>query len=78
MKVRLANKACSRLRVVRWNDSAGGLARDADYRQRIGERIELSRHILLEDTAPIRALEDFLVQAATAANTNGGVRNGPA
>ena len=36
------------------------LAEDAGYRQSIRERIEASRHVLFEDLAPIRALEDFL------------------
>lgn len=36
------------------------LAQDAGYRQTIRERIEVSRHVLFEDLAPIRALEDFL------------------
>ena len=36
------------------------LAEDTGYRQSIRERIEASRHVLFEDLAPIRALEDFL------------------
>ena len=36
------------------------LAEDAGYRQSIRERIEALRHVLFEDLAPIRALEDFL------------------
>ena len=36
------------------------LAKDAQYRRHICERIEASRQVLFEDIAPIRALEDFL------------------
>jgi len=36
------------------------LVQDTGYRQHVRERIEASRHLLFEDTAPIRALEDFL------------------
>jgi predicted O-linked N-acetylglucosamine transferase (SPINDLY family) len=39
------------------------LARDAEYREHIRSRIAASRHVLFEDVAPIRALEDFLVKA---------------
>lgn len=38
------------------------LIRDADYRQNIRQRIEESRHLLFDDTAPIKAMEDFLIQ----------------
>ena len=38
------------------------LAKDADYRGHIRDRIEKSRSILFEDVAPIRALEDFLAE----------------
>jgi protein O-GlcNAc transferase len=41
------------------------LANDADYRSHIRERIEMSRQILFEDIAPIRAMEDFLVKVTT-------------
>ena len=38
------------------------LATDAGYREQFRTRIEASRHILYDDVAPVRALEDFLVQ----------------
>lgn len=38
------------------------LARDADYRRHIRGRIEANRHVLFNDAAPIRGLEDFLVK----------------
>jgi predicted O-linked N-acetylglucosamine transferase (SPINDLY family) len=38
------------------------LAKDADYRGHVRDRIEKSRSILFEDVAPIRALEDFLAE----------------
>jgi len=41
------------------------LVQDAEYRGRIRERIEAGRHLLLEDSAPIRALEDFLARITT-------------
>ena len=37
------------------------LARNADYRRHIRERIDANRHVLFNDAAPIRGLEDFLV-----------------
>ena len=37
------------------------LAQDAEYRLNIRQRIENSRSILFDDIAPVRALEDFLV-----------------
>jgi predicted O-linked N-acetylglucosamine transferase (SPINDLY family) len=40
------------------------LAQDAGYRGRVRARIAAHRHVLFEDPAPIRALEDFLVAAA--------------
>lgn len=40
------------------------LAQDAGYRRHIRERIETSRHLLFEDIASIRALEDFLTKVA--------------
>jgi len=39
------------------------LARDAEYREHIRSRIAASRHALYADFAPIRALEEFLVEA---------------
>ena len=36
------------------------LSRDTEYRSHIRKRIEANRHVLFNDTAPIRALEDFL------------------
>ncbi len=38
------------------------LVRDAEFRESIRRRIESGRHLLYGDTAPIRALEDFLAQ----------------
>ena len=38
------------------------LAQDAGYRAEIRRRMEASRHMLYQDRAPIRALEDFLAQ----------------
>jgi predicted O-linked N-acetylglucosamine transferase (SPINDLY family) len=38
------------------------LVQDAEYREHLRERIEKSRYLLFEDTAPIRALEDFLAR----------------
>jgi predicted O-linked N-acetylglucosamine transferase (SPINDLY family) len=43
------------------------LAQDADYRQRMRERIRQSRAILFDDPAPVRALEDFLLNVSNAA-----------
>jgi protein O-GlcNAc transferase len=40
------------------------LIRDAEYRERTRRRIEAERHVLFEDIAPIRALEDFLARVA--------------
>ena len=40
------------------------LAREAEYREHIRRRVAESRHVLFEDTAPIRALEAFLIEAA--------------
>jgi protein O-GlcNAc transferase len=39
------------------------LAKDSGYREHVRERMEKSRQILYEDTLPIRALADFLVEA---------------
>jgi predicted O-linked N-acetylglucosamine transferase (SPINDLY family) len=41
---------------------AVGLAQDAGYRTEIRRRMETGRSMLYGDTAPIRALEDFLAQ----------------
>jgi len=38
--------------------------RDAGYRRQLGARIEAARPILFDDQAPVRALEEFLMQAA--------------
>ena len=38
------------------------LAQDADYREDVRRRIAAGRPMLFEDTAPVRALEDFLAQ----------------
>lgn len=40
------------------------LVRDAEYRRNVRQRIETSRPVLFDDMAPIRALEDFLINAA--------------
>jgi predicted O-linked N-acetylglucosamine transferase (SPINDLY family) len=39
------------------------LSKDKEYREHIRERIERSRHLLFEDYAPIRDLENFLAEA---------------
>lgn len=39
------------------------LSKDKEYREHIRERIEGSRHLLFEDYAPIRDLENFLAEA---------------
>lgn len=39
------------------------LVRDHEYREHVRDRIEASRHVLFADLAPIRAMEDFLVNA---------------
>lgn len=44
---------------------AVSLAQDAAYREVVRSRISASRHVLFQDLAPIRALETFLVQAAS-------------
>ena len=43
------------------------LARDVDYRGHIRKRIEDCRAVLFEDLAPIRALENFISEAAARA-----------
>jgi predicted O-linked N-acetylglucosamine transferase (SPINDLY family) len=40
------------------------LAQDAEYRRRMRERIVKTRHILFGDLAPVRALEEFLINAS--------------
>jgi predicted O-linked N-acetylglucosamine transferase (SPINDLY family) len=40
------------------------LIEDGEYREHIRRRIEAERHVLLEDMAPIRALENFLAKVA--------------
>jgi protein O-GlcNAc transferase len=41
------------------------ICQDARYRQHIRQRIEENRHILFDDIEPVKALEEFLVRAAT-------------
>jgi len=36
------------------------LIRDGEYREHTRKRIEAERHVLFEDIAPVRALEEFL------------------
>jgi predicted O-linked N-acetylglucosamine transferase (SPINDLY family) len=43
---------------------AARLVRDRDYREEMRRRIEANRHLLFEDVAPVRALEDFLAARA--------------
>lgn len=38
------------------------LASDAAYREGVRDRMRAGRHLLYADTAPIRALEEFLAQ----------------
>ena len=45
------------------------LVQDPAYRAEVKRRIVMARDVLFDDTAPIRALEDFLLSA---------VRRGPA
>jgi predicted O-linked N-acetylglucosamine transferase (SPINDLY family) len=40
------------------------LIRNGEYRERTRKRIEAERHVLFEDIAPIRALENFLAEVA--------------
>lgn len=40
------------------------LAQDAECRRRMRERIVKTRHILFGDLAPVRALEEFLINAS--------------
>jgi len=46
-------------------DLAVKLARNTEYRGQVRTRLEASRGILYEDHAPIRALQDFLLQVAS-------------
>lgn len=41
------------------------LVQDREYRDQIRRRMEAKRHILFEDIAPIRAMEDFMTAAVT-------------
>jgi len=43
---------------------AVNLPRDRQYGDRVRQRIEPERHVLFEDMAPIRALENFLAKVA--------------
>ena len=40
------------------------LCRDGEYRESLRRRIAAGRHVIFEDVAPIRAMEDFLSEAA--------------
>ena len=42
------------------------LVQDVDYREHVRERIKASRHVLFEDSRPIRALEYFLADVTKA------------
>jgi predicted O-linked N-acetylglucosamine transferase (SPINDLY family) len=48
---------------ARYVELAVQLVRDAGRRDEMRRRIEAGRHVLYRDTAPIRALEDFLQHA---------------
>ena len=71
MRGRLASGVLKRLgltELVATSDSdyvelAVKLAQDADYRDRIRGRLAASRETLYDDVAPVRALENFLVEA---------------
>jgi predicted O-linked N-acetylglucosamine transferase (SPINDLY family) len=41
------------------------IVQDREYREHIRNRVEASRHVLVADPAPIRAMEDFLANAVT-------------
>jgi protein O-GlcNAc transferase len=41
------------------------LVQEPEYRRRVREHIEASRHILFDDVAPIRALEEFLTRVTS-------------
>ena len=49
-------------------EQAVTLAQNAEFRQHVRERIAASRHVLFADVAPIRALEEFLVEATASAD----------
>lgn len=57
-------------------DLAVRLGRDTAYRMHVRDRMAASRHLLYRDTAPIRALEDFFVMAASDATIRTRVRDG--
>lgn len=40
------------------------MCKDPDFREHVRGRMEASRHLLFRDTAPVRALETFLVESA--------------
>jgi predicted O-linked N-acetylglucosamine transferase (SPINDLY family) len=40
------------------------LGTNADARRQLREKITASRHVLFDDTAPVRALEAFLAEVA--------------
>ena len=40
------------------------LAKDADYRKQVSQRIKTNRHILFDDLSPIRAMEEFMLAHA--------------
>jgi predicted O-linked N-acetylglucosamine transferase (SPINDLY family) len=48
-------------------DLAVRLASDRAYRQSVRARMEKARSVLYEDAAPVRALEEFLLQARSPA-----------
>jgi protein O-GlcNAc transferase len=54
----------------RYVDLAVKLCREAGYRSRIQGRIEAVRQGLFDDSAPIRALEDFIASVATRPSRN--------
>lgn len=49
-------------------EQAVTLAQNAEFRHHVRERIAASRHVLFADVAPIRALEEFLVEATASAD----------
>jgi predicted O-linked N-acetylglucosamine transferase (SPINDLY family) len=77
LRGRLASGILRRMRLdelvarsdAEYAERAAALALDAAYRERIRARIAAARGILFEDSAPIRALEDFLESAARQAGT---------
>jgi predicted O-linked N-acetylglucosamine transferase (SPINDLY family) len=67
----LASGILKRMGLRNWSPSeedyislAVKLIRDGEYRERTRKRIEAERHVLFEDIAPIRALENFLAEVA--------------